>query len=316
MKSLIIYPCRPGARTHNTIIASRSCEAEAAWIKNKRPRQAGPECTSCSGGVSPPKKACRAVDTKTLTWILCRRLVRSVLGRPVRSASCRTHRCPFVRGHWRPQMARAPCPLAPFSLQIRSENTHAVRLRDQTRSSKAQTIRGLDCHIAYSENGIIFSLWKLGSNWCERAGCVGIPCFQVGKGRRWGWAQQRVVAKSGSKEGDWGENLCVHNGTCTPVRAVSIKRLRGGRQHVKKVQVQNNAFWSWPMSQSHQGISPCSRQSHAQLSSPWTAELHQRPFQWEGIATEQTLLLLIEREEENTIQAARSQGTVWQKKLM
>jgi hypothetical protein len=35
--------------------------------------------------------------------------------------------------------------------------------------------------------------------------------------------------------------------------------------------------------------------STIQLSSPWAAELHQRPFLWEGIATEQTQLLLIEQ---------------------
>jgi len=34
--------------------------------------------------------------------------------------------------------------------------------------------------------------------------------------------------------------------------------------------------------------------STIQLSSPWAAELHQRPFLWEGIATEQTQHLLIE----------------------
>lgn len=36
MKSLIIYPCRPGARTHNTIIASRSCESEAESVYKKK----------------------------------------------------------------------------------------------------------------------------------------------------------------------------------------------------------------------------------------------------------------------------------------
>jgi hypothetical protein len=47
--------------------------------------------------------------------------------------------------------------------------------------------------------------------------------------------------------------------------------------------------------------------SSIQLSSPWAAELHQRPFLWEGIATEQTQHLLIEQEKRGRYHSGSAQ---------